>query len=186
MKKKKWIAGSCFLLLFIATNAYGQKNEISISIGKGIMVGRSDSMEATVVDLSYARHITDHWGFEITLIDKFSYDNPSPDRDLTFRKLNYDGANIAALYHITSTESGKKFIPYLSGGIGFTSDDFTELPSYRVIRLGGGVKYFFDSDQRFGIKLELRNEIINQGSRIFPTGEGINLPNARVGFILRF
>ena len=183
---KRWILGICFLFLFITTNAHAQKNEFSFSIGKGILVGKNDSMEATVLDFSYARHITDHWGFELAIIDGFTYDNPSPDRNFTFNKIGYGGSQLAVLYHLKSTSSSKRLIPYLSAGIGFTSDDFTELPSYRVIRLGGGIKYFFDSEQHFGLKLELRNEIINKNSGIFPTGEGINLPNVRVGFIFRY
>jgi len=180
---KKWILGTCFLFLFITTNAHAQKNEISISLGKGILVGKNDTMPATVLDISYARHITDHWGFELVMLDGFTYDNP---RDSSSYRTGYDGGQIAVLYHLRSTSSVKPLIPYLSAGIGFTSDDFTELPSYRVIRLGGGVKYFLDGEHHYGIKLELRNEIINKNSGIFPTREGVNLPNFRAGFILRF
>ncbi len=183
---KKWILGTCLLFLFITTNAHAQKNELSFSIGKGILVGRNDSKEATVHDFSYARHLTDHWGFELTILDNFSYGNPSTDPIFNSRKIGYDGGQIAVLYHITSTSSAKRLIPYLSAGIGYTSDDVFELPSHRVIRLGGGVKYFFDSEQHFGLKLELRNEIINKNTNIFPTREGINLPNVRVGFIFRY
>jgi len=183
---KKWVLGSCFLLLLIAADVQAQKNELSISVGRGILIGKNDSMEATVINLSYARHITDHWGVDVSFIEGFTYKNPREDRNLTFNKIGYDGSQIAVLYHLTSTSSGKRLIPYLTAGIGFTSDDFTELPSYKVVRLGGGVKYFFGSEPTFGLKLEFRNEIIGKNNYIFPTGERINLPNARLGFIFRF
>jgi hypothetical protein len=183
---KKYILGTCILLLLIFTDAQAQKNELSIAYGGGILIGKNDSMGATVINISYARHITDHWGVDVSIIDGFLYDNPRPDRVFTFNKLGYGGSQIAVLYHLASTSAGKPLIPYLTAGIGFTSDDFTELPSYPVVRLGGGVKYFFGSEQRFGVKLELRNEIIGKNSNIFPTGERINLPSARVGVIWRF
>jgi hypothetical protein len=183
---RKWIRGTCFLLLLFTIDVHAQKNELSISIGKGILVGNNDSMETTVINLSYARHITDHWGLDVSFVEVFHFDNPRPDRALTFYKIGYDGAQIAALYHLRSTSAGKPLIPYLTAGIGFTSDDFTELPSYPVVRLGGGVKYFFGSEHCFGIKLEFRNEIIGRNSGIFSTGERINMPNARIGVIWRF
>jgi hypothetical protein len=60
--------------------------------------------------------------------------------------------------------------------------DVTEIPP---VRMGGGFKYFFGQSWRLGLRVEARNEIINDNRIFFPPGR-INFPSARVGVIYRF
>ncbi len=56
--------------------------------------------------------------------------------------------------------------------------DVTEIPPVSVIRMGGGFKYFFGQSRTFGLRVEARNEIIND-NRIFFPSDRINFPSAR-------
>ena len=98
----------------------------------------------------------------------------------------FAGVQGSVLYHLRPAATGRRFVPYLTAGIGNTTTDFTEIPSEWVIRLGGGFKYFFGQSQKFGLRVEARDEIIGEDNRIFFPPTQINLPSARVGVVYRF
>ena len=167
-----------FLALICAVPAVAQKNEISFSAGGGGLVGNGESKGASAYTLAYNRNITDRWAAEGSL-ELFYINVPNFGRD------DYIGVQGAVLYHFRSGKD-QRLVPYLTVGVGNTSTDPTEIPSSLVIRLGGGFKYFLDQSQRFGLRVEARNEIIEKDNTVFYPPTRINFPSVRAGFIYRW
>ena len=162
------------LSLISAAPIYAQKNELSLSAGGGRLVGDTESRSASAYTLAYTRYLTDQWAVEGGLELFFV----TADDNL--------GVQAAVLYHFRPTGKDQRWTPYLTAGIGNTSTDPTEIPSVVVIRLGGGLKYFFGQSQKFGLRFEARNEIIGKDNTVFFPQTRINFPSARVGVIYRF
>ena len=163
---------------FCAVPALAQNNEISFSAGGGALFGNNESRTASAFTLAYDRNLTNQLALESSL-ELFYIDVPNFGRD------DYAGVQGAVLYHFRKAKD-QRFVPYLTAGVGNTTTDFTEVPSTLVIRLGGGFKSFFGQSQRFGLRVEARDEIIGKGQTIFYPAARINFPSARVGFIYRF
>jgi hypothetical protein len=156
-----------------------QNNEISFSVGGGSLIGSDESRSARVSTLAYTRYLTERWAVEGSL-EFFSVNIPNFGRD------GFAGVQGSVLYHLRPAATDRRFVPYLTAGFGNTTTDFTEIPSEWVIRLGGGFKYFLGQSQKFGLRVEARNEIIGEDNRVFFPPTRINLPSARVGVVYRF
>lgn len=111
--------------------ALAQNNEVSLSAGGGGLLSGGKSVSAPACTLAYTRHLTDHLAvegaFELFYI----------------RGDDFAGAQVAALYHFRPADETRRFIPYVTAGIGKTSTDFTEIEGQVVIRLGGGSSITF-------------------------------------------
>ena len=94
-------------------------------------------------------------------------------------------ARFSTIY-VQRRRTDRRFVPYVTAGFGNTTTDFTEIPSEWVIRLGGGFKYLLGQSQKFGLRVEARNEIIGEDNRIFFPPTRVNFPSARVGIVYRF
>jgi hypothetical protein len=156
-----------------------QNNEISFSVGGGSLIGADESRGARVSTLGYTRYLTERWAVEGSL-EFFSVNIPNFGRD------GFAGVQGSVLYHLLPAATDRRFVPYLTAGFGNTTTDFTEIPSEWVIRMGGGFKYFLGQSQKFGLRVEARNEIIGEDNRIFFPLTRINFPSARVGVVYRF
>jgi hypothetical protein len=178
-----------FTVIICAAPVAAQNNEISFSVGGGSLIGADDGRQigaddsrgARAYTLAYARYLTERWALEGSAED-FSIKSRNvfdPHRE------SYVGLQASALYHILPASPDRRFVPYLTAGIGFTTPDPTEIPPVSVIRMGGGFKYFFGQSRMFGLRVEARNEIIND-NRIFFPPQRINFPSARVGVVYRF
>jgi hypothetical protein len=164
--------------LYVAPVA-AQKNEISFSVGGGSLIGADESRGARVGTLAYTRYLTERWAVEGSL-EFFSVNIPNFGRD------GFAGVQGSVLYHLRPAATDRRLVPYLTAGFGKTTTDFTEIPSEWVIRLGGGFKYFVGQSQKFGLRVEARNEIIGENNRIFFPPTRINFPSARFGVVYRF
>ncbi|HZF41751.1 MAG TPA: outer membrane beta-barrel protein [Blastocatellia bacterium] len=170
-----------FSAAICAAPVAAQNNELSFSAGGGRLIGADDSKGTPAYTLAYTRYLTERWAVEGSL--EVFY-NKIPQISNTIYWDDYAGLQASALYHLRPAPD-RRFVPYLTAGIGFTSTDITEIPAVRVIRLGGGFKYFFGQSRRLGLRVEARNEIINDNGIFFPP-EQINFPSARVGVVYRF
>src|SRR5262245_24002313 len=94
-------------------------------------------------------------------------------------------ARFSTIY-VQRRRTDRRFVSYVTAGFGNTTTDFTEIPSEWVIRLGGGFKYLLGQSQKFGLRVEARDEIIGEDNRIFFPPTRINFPSARVGVVYRF
>jgi hypothetical protein len=168
-----------FLAVVFANPVAAQNNEISFSVGGGLLIGSDRSEGARVYTLAYTRYLTERLAVEGSL-ELFYVKVPNFGWD------DYHGVQGSALYHLKSASTDQRFIPYLTAGIGNTTTDFTEIPSEWVVRLGGGFKYFFGQSRRLGVRVEARNEIIGEDNTIFFPRTRINFPSARVGVVYRF
>lgn len=176
----------CRLLLAVlfsgaicAAPVAAQNNEISFSVGGGRLIAADESKGAPAYTLAYTRYLTKRWAVEGSMevfYVKTRGFNPFWD--------DYAGLQASALYHLRPAPDGR-FVPYLTAGIGYTTTDFTEIPAVLVIRMGGGFKYFFGQSRRLGLRVEARNEIIDDDRIFFPPMR-INFPSARVGVVYRF
>ena len=160
-----------FLAVVFANPVAAQNNEISFSIGGGLLIGSDRSEGARVCTLAYTRYLTERLAVEGSL-ELFYVKVPNFGWD------DYLGVQGSALYHLKSASTDQR--------IGNTSTDFTEIPSEWVIRLGGGFKYFFGQSRRLGVRVEARNEIIGEDNTVFFPQTRINFPSARVGVVYRF
>ena len=156
-----------------------QNNEISLSAGGGRIISADESRGARVSSLAYTRYLTERWAAEGSL-EFFSVNIPNFGRD------GFAGVQGSALYHLRPSAPNRRLVPYLTAGFGSTTTDFTEIPSVWVIHLGGGFKYFLGQSQKYGLRVEARNEIIGEDNRIFFPPKRINFPSARVGVVYRF
>jgi hypothetical protein len=176
---RRLLLAALFSATIGAVPVVAQNNEISFSVGGGRLIGANESEGARVCTLAYARYLTGHWAVEGSLeffyvhVPNFGWDD-------------YHGVQGSVIYHLTSASTDRRFVPYLTAGIGNTTTDFTETPSERVIRLGGGFKYFIGQSRRFGLRVEARNEIIGEDNTIFFPRTRIYFPSARVGVVYRF
>lgn len=168
-----------FSAMVCAAPVAAQKNEISFSIGGGMLIGSDENRGARVGTLAYTRHLTERWAAEGSL-EFFSTNIPNYGRD------GFSGVQGSVLYHLHPAATGPRFVPYVTAGFGNTTTDFTEIPSTWVIRLGGGFKYFPGNFQKLGLRVEARDEIIGDQNRIFSPPTRINFPSARVGVVYRF
>ncbi|MGH8845778.1 MAG: hypothetical protein ACREA2_15840 [Blastocatellia bacterium] len=175
----KLLLAVLFSATVCAAPVVAQNNEISFSVGGGGLIGADESEGARVSTLAYTRYLTGRWAVEGSL-ELFFVHVPNFGWD------DYHGVQGSVIYHLKSMSTDQRFIPYLTAGIGNTTSDFTELPSERVIRLGGGFKYFFGQSRRLGLRVEARNEIIGEDNTIFFPRTRINFPSARVGVVYRF
>jgi hypothetical protein len=175
----KLLLAVLFSATICAVPVLGQNNEISFSAGGGRLIGANESEGAPVYTLAYTRYLTKRLAVEGSL-ELFYVHVPGFGWD------DYHGVQASVIYHLKSASTDQRFVPYLTAGIGNTTTDFTEIPSERVIRLGGGFKYFFGQSQRLGLRVEARNEIIGEDNTIFFPQTRINFPSARVGVIYRF
>lgn len=167
-----------FLSLLCVAPAFAQNNEVSFSAGGGGLIGNHESRSASAYTLAYDRNLTNQLAVEGSL-EFFYVDVPNFGRD------DYTGVQGAVLYHFRSGKD-QRFVPYLTAGVGNTTTDFTEIPSALVIRLGGGFKYFFGASQRFGLRVEARDEIIGKNTTIFYPQSHIQFPSARAGIVYRW
>ncbi len=174
---KLFLAACCFLPMCFSA-AQAQQNEVSISVGGGSLVSQGESLSAPTFTLAYTRNLPARFAVEGALEVFFV-----PIRG--FGRDGFGGVQGAVLYHFRSPTKPQRLIPYLTVGVGKTTTDFTEIPGESVVRLGGGVKYFFS--EAFGLRVEMRDEIISNQRRTIPwPGSSINFPSARVGIIYRF
>ena len=173
------LTAALFLAAVCGAPLAAQNNEISFSVGGGSLIGSDESRSARVSTLAYTRYLTERWAVEGSL-EFFSVNIPNFGRD------GFAGVQGSVLYHLRPASTGRRFVPYVTAGFGNTTTDFTEIPSEWVIRLGGGFKYFLGQSQKFGLRVEARNEIIGEDNRIFFPPTRINFPSARVGVVYRF
>jgi len=158
------------------------RNEIAFSAGGGPLLVNPGGGATPVFSFSYQFHITGHFSVEAAL-DVFYYkfvvgppDSPSLYRD------DYAGVEAAVVYNFRAHPKTGRWLPFVAAGIGKTTTDFTEVPSQRYYRLGGGVAYHLT--ERLGIRLEARDEIIR---RLWANGNPHgNLPSLRCGIVFRF
>jgi hypothetical protein len=179
----KPLLAALFLAMVCAAPVAAQNNEISFSIGGGLLIGADESAMARVCTLAYTRYLTKRLALEGSI--EFFYVKSVDNFQNTIWDDNH-GVQGSVIYHLIPASTDRPFVPYLTAGIGTTSTDFTERPSEKVIRLGGGFKYFIGQSQRFGLRVEARNEIIGEDNTIFFPRTRINFPSVRVGVIYRF
>ncbi len=170
---------ACFLALMTGSNAFAQKNELSLIIGGGVLTDGDSSVNASAFTVSYDRHIVKGLAIEGSL-DVFFIKNGSLNRD------DFGAAQIAAVYHFGSLKN-RRVIPYVTAGIGSLTTDFTEIPSDPVYRFGAGAKYYFGKESPFGVRVEVRDEITRQGHQGYPLrGDRLSLVSIRAGVTYRF
>jgi hypothetical protein len=169
------------VILISSSNALAQKNEISLIVGGGQLSGESGSVPASAFSFGYTRSIVGGLAAEGS-IDIFFVRNGSLERD------DFTAAQAAVLYHFRPVTKSRALIPYLVAGIGKVTTDFTEIPADRVVRLGGGLKYYFREERRFGLRVELRDEITTGESLgYYPvSGSRLHLVSLRAGISCRF
>ena len=164
----------CCLLVICPTIAWGQNNEVSLSAGGGGLVSGGKSVSAPAYTLAYTRSLTDRVAVEGAL-------------ELFYIKGDdFLGVQVAGLYHFRPADQTRRLIPYATAGIGATSTDFTEIESQLVIRLGGGIKYYFL--ESLGVRVEFRDEIIRTGGSIYYPlpGSPQHFLSVRAGVVFRF
>ena len=173
------LTAALFTVILCCGSLAAQNNEVSFSVGGGRLIGAGESRGGRVSTLAYTRYLTERWAVEGSL--EFFFVNIR-----NFGRDDFAGVQGSFLYHLLPATTERRFVPYLTAGVGNTTTDFTEIPSTWVIRLGGGFKYFLDESQKFGLRVEARNEIIGKDNRIFWPPTRINFPSARLGVIYRF
>ena len=179
----KQFAAACFVVLLGAVGVRAQSNEFSFMAGGGALIVGNEPKATSVWTLAYARNLTRQIAVEGSL-DVFF--DPIPQRGGGVFRDDYEAFQVAGLYHFRFGAKPQRLVPYLTAGVGRTSTDFTEIPGATIVRLGGGVKYFFGAAQRLGLRLELRHEIIGARNTIAFPPQRVNLPSARVGVVYRF
>jgi len=170
----KIFLAACCVLIVCPMTAWAQKNELSLSAGGGGIVSNGESVSAPAYTLAYTRSLTNHLAVE-GAFDVFYIEGD-----------DFAGAQVAALYHFRPANETRRLIPYATVGIGKTSTDFTEIESQLVIRLGGGIKYYFG--EHLGLRVEFRDEIIRTGgSPYYPLpGSPQHFLSLRAGVVFRF
>jgi hypothetical protein len=173
-----------FGLILIGQNVWAQgRNELSFSLGAGSLQVKPDGGATAVYSFSYRGHITRHISAE-GAIDIFYYKflTGSSNSRQSIYKDDYVGAEAAIVYYFLPNREIDRLLPFVVGGIGKTSTDFTEIPAHPYYRFGAGFSY--NLTEKWGLRFELRDEIIKSlyinGN---PTG---NLPSARLGIVRRF
>jgi hypothetical protein len=169
------------VFLMACVNANAQKNELSLIVGGGQLSGESRRVPASAFSIGYTRSIVGGLAVEGS-IDIFFVRNGSLAAD------DFTAAQAAISYHFRPVTKSRAVIPYVVAGIGKVTTDFTEIPADRVIRLGGGLKYYFGENCPFGLRLELRDEIIAGGSlSYYPvSGSPLQVVSLRAGISYRF
>ena len=171
---------TCFLFCLLSSNVLAQGNELSFIVGGGRLSDGDRAINASAFSAAYTRRIFGGFAAEGSL-DLFFVKNPDFGRD------DFGAAQIAVVYHFRPTSKNRSVIPYLTAGVGRISTDFTEIPTDPVYRLGGGVKYYFNEDYPFGLRIELRDEITRNGRQGYPlTGSRLSLVSLRAGVTYRF
>ena len=158
------------------------RNEIAISYGIGSLQVDPGGGTTAVFSVSYRLHMTRYLSVEGAM-DTFNYKFLSgPAGDLSTYKDDYHGVEAALICYFRPNRETGRVLPFIAAGIGKTTTDFTEIPSHPYYRLGAGVAY--NLNERFGLRLELRDEIIK---RLYQLGEpNGNLPSVRLGIVYRF
>lgn len=171
---RKFIFAMCWLFMMFPMSVWAQRNEVSVTAGGGGLASDGQSISIPVATLAYTRSLTDHLAVEGAL-ELFWIEGD-----------DFIDSPVAVVYHFRSQSETHRAIPYATAGVGKTSTDPTEIPSQWVIRLGGGIKYFFW--ERLGVRLEARDEIIRTGETpYYPLpGSPQHLLSGRVGVIYRF
>lgn len=168
-----WIV-AVFLMFLPAVHA--ADGEIGFLFGGGGVTAGGEAAAVRAYSLGVGGLFLDRWGAEVCL-EGFALD----------RDRGYDGLQVDVQYHFRSHAAPRTVIPYVVAGVGFRSDDWTELPSYTTLRLGGGLRYY---PWRFlGIRAEAGDDIVFAGE----SGYGAPFPGrvqhvlgVRAGVCLRF
>lgn len=177
---KSFLVAAC-IALFCSSNAWAQKNEMSLIIGGGQLSGEDRSVPASAFSIGYTRSIIGGLAAEGS-VDVFFVRNGSLARD------DFAAAQAAVVYHFRPVTKSRSLVPYVVAGIGKVTTDFTEIPADRVVRLGGGLKYYFSEQHKFGFRVELRDEITTGNSLgYYPvSGSRLHLVSVRAGITCRF
>jgi opacity protein-like surface antigen len=171
---------ACCLIACCFSNAFAQKNELSIIAGGGRLSDGDSSVRASALTLAYTRSLPLGLAVEGSL-DVFYVKNPPLASD------DFGAAQIAVLYHFGSVSKSHRVIPYITAGAGKVSTDYTEIQSDPIYKFGGGVKYYFSDESPLGIRVEVRDEITRQGHQGYPlAGSRLSLVTLRVGVAYRF
>ena len=177
---KSLVFAVCILFIY-SSNASAQKNEVSLIIGGGQLWSDSGRVPASAFSIGYTRSIVGGLAAEGS-IDIFFVRNGSLAKD------DFTAAQAAVVYHFRPVTESGALVPYVSAGIGKVTTDFTEIPADRVVKLGGGIKYYFSERHKYGLRLELRHEITTGNSLgYYPvSGSRLQHTSLRAGITCRF
>jgi len=163
------------------TKAQGRQ-ELAFSAGAGSLFVNGAGRTSPVGSFSYRFHFTNHISAEGAL-DFFSYEFQSgpPAQPYSYRD-GYSGAEAALVYYLRQSRPSQHWLPFIAAGVGKTTTDFTEIAAAPYYRIGVGISYHFTA--RFGIRVEMRDEII---TKLYGNGSpNGNLPSIRFGLVYRF
>jgi hypothetical protein len=177
---RSFVIAACIVFIYSST-ALAQKNEMSLLIGGGQLWSDSGRVPASAFSIGYTRSIIGGLAAEGS-IDTFFVRNGSLTRD------DFTAAQAAVVYHFRPVTKSGAVIPYITAGIGKVTTDFTEIPADRVVKLGGGIKYYFSERHKFGFRVDLRHEITTGDSLgYYPvSGSRLQHTSLRLGITCRF
>ena len=154
---------ACFLTVVSSSSALAQKNELSLIIGGGKLSSESGSVGASACSIAYTRTLIGGLAVEGSLDAFFAKNGTPPFRD------DFGSVEASVLYHFVPVKKTRTLIPYVAVGIGKVSTDFTEIPGEKIYRFAGGIKYYLSDEHRWGMRLELRDEItMTEGYQGYP------------------
>ena len=173
---------ACVLAVVFSSSALAQKNELSLIIGGGRLSSESGSIGASACSLAYTRSLISGLAVEGSLDAFFAQNGTPPFRD------DFGSVEASLVYHFLPVKKTRTLIPYVTAGIGKVSTDFTEIPGEKIYRFGGGVKYYLSDGHRWGMRIEVRDEItITDGSQRYPvSGSRLSVVTVRGGISYRF
>jgi len=174
--------GACFVAIVFSSSALAQKNELSLIIGGGRLIGRNESVSASACSLGYTRSLIGGLAVEGSLDAFFAQNGTPPFRD------DFGSVEASLVYHLLPVKKTRTLIPYLTAGIGKVSTDFTEIPGEKIYRFGGGIKYYLSDEHRWGMRIEVRDEITKTGGyQSYPvSGSRLSVVTVRGGISYRF
>ena len=173
---------ACFLAVLFSSSALAQKNEVSLTIGGGRLFGESGSVPATAFTVAYTRSLIGGLAAEGSFGAFFANNGTPPFRD------DFGSLEASAVYHFLPVKKTRTLIPYVAAGIGKVSTDFTEIPGEKIYKVAGGVKCYFSDEHRWGLRIEVRDEITKtDGRQRYPvSGSRLSAVTLRGGFSYRF
>ena len=174
--KRTFLAVTLFLS-FLSPFLHAQNNELTFAAGGGALTGGDKTLGTKAFTFSYERILPRRFGIEGSL-DLFWVRHDDGFND------DFGGATLSVHYHfLEPTETGK-VVPYVGAGLGKTTTDFTEIPAQKLGRVLGGIKYHLSDG--WGLKVEVRDEIMKGSGYLLEPGRTINFPSVRVGIVRRF
>lgn len=164
-----------FIAAAIALTGRIEAQSVSVGVAGGIAGAfGKDSSTGTTFGLECRKPVGERLAVEGSL------ENLSIDREN-----GYGTVQLSLIYYLRDTTPGR-MRPYLSGGIGALSDDFTELPTHVLARFGAGAQYRLDDFLAF--EAGLTTDLVHTGNSYAAPARGTVavIPALRVGVVVTF